>query len=173
MTPAALAWPAAERVRPVLELVAPGLRAVLQDDGRHGVASIGVPNAGPADPDSFVLANRLAGNRDGAGALEITAGGARLRCLAACHVAVVGGAPDVRVDGAAVPDGQTVPLAPGQLLEIGRLRGGLRTYLGVAGGLCGPEVFASVSQRRAERSGPGAAPGGPGPRRRTLETAPR
>ncbi len=153
-SPAALAWPE-DGVRPVLEIVAPGLRAVLQDGGRSGVAAIGVPQAGPADPDSFVLANRLAGNGDGAAALEITAGGTRARCLSACHVAVVGGAPDVRVDGAAVPAGRVVPLAPGQVLEVGRLRGGLRAYLAVAGGLLGPEVFASLASDELSGLGPG------------------
>ena len=153
--PAPLDWLAPERVRPVLEVVATGLRVVLQDEGRHGVAAFGVPNAGPADPDSFLLANRLVGNRDGAASLEITGGGARSRCRAACHVAVVGGAPDVRIDGAAVPSGQVVPLVPGQLLEIGRLHGGLRTYVGVAGGLYGPEVLASVSSDELSGLGPG------------------
>ena len=68
---------------------------------------------------------------------------------------MVGGAPDVRVDGAAVPAGQVVPLAPGQLLEIGRLHGGLRTYLAVAGGLCGPEVLASLASDELSGLGPG------------------
>jgi biotin-dependent carboxylase-like uncharacterized protein len=153
--PGPLEWSVHERARSVFEVVAPGLRAVLQDDGRHGVAALGVPNAGPADPDAFMLANRLVGNRDGAGALEITGGGTRARCLAACHVAVVGGAPEVRVDGAALPFGQVLPLAAGQLLEIGRIGGGLRAYLGVAGGLCGPDVLASLASDELCGLGPG------------------
>ena len=173
-TPAPLAWPAAEQARPVLEVVAPGLRAVLQDDGRHGVASIGVPNAGPADPDSFVLANRLAGNRDGAGALEITAGGTppalpRPRATWPWSVARPTSVSTVRRCRA----GQVVPLAPGQLLEIGRLRGGLRTYLGVAGGLCGPEVLASVASDELSGLGPGPLRARPGPRCRTVGPAAR
>ena len=157
---APLAWPATDGARSVLEIVTPGLRVVLEDDGRRGVAAIGVPRGGPADPESFLLANRLVGNGDGAGALEITAGGTRVRCLSPCHVAAVGGGPDVRIDGAAAPAGQVVPLARGQLLEIGRLQGGLRSYLGVAGGLCGPELFASVASD--ELSGLGPGPLGPG-----------
>ena len=78
----------------------------VQDGGRRGVAAVGVPGAGPADPVSFALANRLVGNAAGAGALELTGGGTRLRCLGACHVAAVGAAPEVRVDGTAVPAGQ-------------------------------------------------------------------
>jgi KipI family sensor histidine kinase inhibitor len=155
VTPAPVDWPVPEGARTVLEVVAPGLRAVFQDEGRRGVASLGVPNACPADPDSFLLANRLVGNRAGAGALEITGGGTRVRCRALCHVAVVGGAPDVRVDGAAVPAGRVVPLAPGQLLEIVRVHDGLRAYLGVAGGLYGPEVLASLASDELCGLGPG------------------
>ncbi len=54
-----------------------------------------------------------------------------------------------------MPAGQVVPLAPGQLVEIGRLHGGLRTYLGVAGGLRGPELFASLASDELSGLGPG------------------
>ena len=50
-------WTVPARARRVLEVVAPGLRAVVQDGGRRGVAAVGVPSAGPADPVSFALAN--------------------------------------------------------------------------------------------------------------------
>ncbi len=100
----------------MFEVVAPGLRAVLQDGGRRGVAAVGVPAAGPADPVSFELANRLAGNATGAGALELTGGGTRVRCLGECHVAVVGAAPEVGVEGTPVSAGQLLPLAAGQVL---------------------------------------------------------
>jgi KipI family sensor histidine kinase inhibitor len=67
--------------RPVLQVEAPGWRAVVQDGGRRGVAAIGVPAAGPADPVSHTLANRLVGNSDDAGAVEVTAGGMRVLAL--------------------------------------------------------------------------------------------
>ena len=151
---------AAGRRPPVLEVVAPGLRAVVQDGGRRAMAAAGVPAAAPADPVSFALANRLVGNAASAGTLELTGGGTRLRCRGACHVAVVGGAPEVRVDGAAVPESQVLPLEPGQVLEVGRLRRGCRTYLAVAGGILGPEVFGSSASD--ELCGLGAGPLPPG-----------
>jgi KipI family sensor histidine kinase inhibitor len=149
------AWSPPDGARRVLEVVAPGLRAVLQDGGRRGVAAVGVPIAGPADPTSFALANALVGNPPGAGALELTGGGTRLRCLGPCHVAIVGAAPEVRVDGAAVPGGQLLPLAPGQALEARALRRGCRTYLGVAGGLLGPLALGSSASDELCRLGPG------------------
>jgi len=157
---AAPPWAPPAGARPVLDVVAPGLRAVVQDGGRRGVAAAGVPAAAPADPVSFALANRLVGNAASAGTLELTGGGTRLRCRGACHVAVVGGAPEVRVDGAAVPDSQVLPLEPGRVLEVGRLRRGCRTYVAVAGGILGPEVFGSAASD--ELCGLGAGPLAPG-----------
>ncbi|HWD55873.1 MAG TPA: carboxyltransferase domain-containing protein [Acidimicrobiales bacterium] len=154
------AWSAPHGARLVLEVLAPGLRAVVQDAGRRGVAPTGVPAAGPADAVSGALANGLAGNAPGAGALECTGGGTRLRALGPCHVAVVGAAPEVRVDGTEVGPGRLVPLAEGQVLEIGVLRRGCRTYVAVAGGLLGPEVFGS--QGSDELCGLGPGPLGPG-----------
>jgi KipI family sensor histidine kinase inhibitor len=139
------AWTPPAAARRVWQVVSPGLRAVVQDGGRRGVAAAGVPRAGPADPVSFGLANRLVGNAEAAGAVEITGGGTRLRCAGECHVAVVGAAPQLRVDGAAVPAGQVLPLIAGQELEVGALRRGCRTYLSVAGGVVGPDVFGSLS----------------------------
>ena len=148
-------WSVPPEARPVFEVVAPGLRAVVQDGGRHAVAPVGVPGAGPADPVSFSLANGLAGNARDAGTLELTGGGTRLRCLGPCHVAAVGAAPDVRVDGTPAAQGQLLPLAAGQVLEVGRQRGGWRTYLSVAGGFLGPAWFGSSASDELTRLGAG------------------
>jgi KipI family sensor histidine kinase inhibitor len=153
-------WSLPADARAVFEVVAPGLRAVVQDGGRRAVAAVGVPAAGPADPVSFALANRLTGNATGSGVLELTGGWTRLRCLGACHVAVVGAAPEVRVDRTAERAGQLLPLDAGQVLEIGRQRGGCRSYLAVAGGILGPQWFASSATDQL--TGLGAGPLAPG-----------
>jgi len=153
-------WSPPAGARAVFEVVAPGLRSVVQDGGRRNVAAVGVPAAGPADPVSFALANRLAGNDAGAGTLEVTGGGTRLRCLAACHVAVVGAAPDLLVDGTAAPASQLLPLHAGQVLDIGRQRGGCRSYLSVAGGVVGPEWFGSSGTDELTGLGAGALASG-------------
>jgi biotin-dependent carboxylase-like uncharacterized protein len=154
-------WTPPPGARPVFELLAPGLRAVLQDAGRRGVAASGVPAAGVADPVSGALANGLAGNAPGAAVLEITGGGTRLRVLGPCHAAVVGAVPAVRVDGADVsPAGRLLPLEEGQVVEIGTLARGCRTYVAVAGGFLGPELFGSESSD--ELCGLGGGPLGAG-----------
>ncbi len=157
---AAPPWTLPAGARAVVDVLSPGLRALVQDGGRRAVAAAGVPTAGPADPVSFELANRLVGNAPRAGALELSGGGTRLICLGACHMAVVGAAPDVRVDGGTVPVGQLLPLGPGQTIEVGRQHAGWRTYLSVAGGFLGPEWFGSSATD--ELTGLGAGPLAPG-----------
>jgi KipI family sensor histidine kinase inhibitor len=149
-------WSPPPGSRRVLTVETPGWRAVLQDGGRNGVEAIGVPSAGPADPVSHALANRLVGNVDGAGAVEVTAGGMRLRALEPCHVAAVGGGAELRVDTTSVPSGQVVPIATGQIVDVGSFARGMRAYVAVAGGLLGPSVFDSCA--RDELSGIGPDP---------------
>jgi KipI family sensor histidine kinase inhibitor len=148
-------WDVPESARLVFEVTQPGLRTLLQDEGRRGVADIGVPWAGPGDPVSFSLANRLVGNPRGASALEVTARGPTLRCVAPGYVAVVGGSPDIHLQGQPVAAWQVLPVKRGQVLDIGRVRAGFRAYLAVAGGFVGPTLFGSVSSDQLSGLGPG------------------
>jgi len=140
-TPAADARAPERPAHPVFVVTQPGLRTVRQDGGRRGMAAIGVPAAGPADPTSFELANRLVGNPPDAVALEATAKGPTLRCLRPTFVAVVGARPELRLQGQPVPVDQVVPVAAGQVLDVGLVRDGLRCYLAVAGGFVGPDLL--------------------------------
>ncbi|MGH9089363.1 MAG: carboxyltransferase domain-containing protein [Acidimicrobiales bacterium] len=131
-----------------------GMLDLVQDGGRWGLAALGVPRAGPADPVAHELANRLCGNRPDGAALEVTASGPVLRAEVALHVAVVGDA-EVMVDGHHVRPGHVVPLAAGQRLAIGRVAGAARAYLAVAGGIEVPAVLGSRSTDVLAWLGPG------------------
>ena len=63
----------------------------MQDQGRWGYQSIGVPVSGALDQYSLHAANRLVGNPPQSAALEVTVLGPRLEALAACSIAVCGG----------------------------------------------------------------------------------
>ena len=139
-------WSLPPGARAVLEIEAPGCGPSLQDGGRRGVAAVGVPAAGPADPVSFELANRLAGNATGAAALELTGGGTRVRCLGACHVAVVGAAPEVGVDG--------MPVAGRAAAAVGGGTGAPRSVASTAGA-------AATSRWPAGSSGPSGSAASP------------
>ncbi len=154
-TPAADARPPERPANPVFVVTQPGLRTVRQDGGRRGMAAIGVPAAGPADPTSFELANRLVGNPPDAVALEATAKGPTLRCLRPTFVAVVGARPELRLQGQPAPVDQVVPVATGQVLDVGLVREGFRCYLAVAGGFAGPDLFGSCATDLLSGLGPG------------------
>jgi KipI family sensor histidine kinase inhibitor len=121
-----------------------GLLSLVQDRGRPGVAGLGVPRAGAADPYGLRLANRLVGNPEDAAAIETTARGPSLRFSAPAHVAVVG-TTDVQVDGLSVPADSVVPVGAGQTVTTGDVRRGLRSYIAVGGGIEIPTVLGSRS----------------------------
>ena len=121
-----------------------GFLSVVQDGGRLGVARLGVPRAGAADPYSLRVANRLVGNDEKSAAIEVTARGPGLRFSHSVHAAVVG-VTEVDIDGRGVPTDTIVPVLAGQLLTIGALRQGLRAYVAVAGGLETPVLLGSRS----------------------------
>lgn len=131
-----------------VEVLEPGLLSLVEDGGRTSVASIGIPDAGPADPDSMRLANRLVGNPDDDAAIEVTARGPTLRFRADAHIAVVTATHesiDLTIDRHPVGDDTVVPVSNGQTVSAGQLRHGLRAYLGIAGGIEIPMVVGSRS----------------------------
>jgi KipI family sensor histidine kinase inhibitor len=140
------------------EILSPGVLSLVEDRGRRSVAGLGVPRAGPADPEAMRLANRLAGNPDGAATVEVTAAGPSLRFTGDAHVTVVGVGPEaveVQVDGRPVGSGAVVPVADGQVVSVGRVRTGLRAYLAVAGGFDTPLEVGSHSSDMLCGLGPG------------------
>jgi len=164
-----------------VEVIRPGPLATVQDLGRPGYAHLGVPLSGAADQASLRLANRLAGNPDGAAGLELTLGRAVLRFTEAARVAVTGAPAAVTVTGPGgadlaaepgaaidVPAGADLAAEPGAAIDvpagaqvrIGAPATGLRSYVAVRGGIDVPPVLGS---RSADvRSGLGPAPLRPG-----------
>jgi KipI family sensor histidine kinase inhibitor len=138
-----------------VEVGAPGLLSMVQDLGRIGVAALGVPRGGAADPFALRAANRLVGNDGGAAAIEVTARGPRLRFAGPAHVAVVGRG-EVQVDGGPVAVDTVVPVAAGQEVSIGATFDDLRCYVAVAGGIEVDPVLGSRSSDVLSGLGPGA-----------------
>jgi len=130
-----------------IEVVRPGMLTTVQDwPGRIGYWHIGVPPSGPMDDLSFRIGNRLLGNPEGAAGLECTRGGPALRFPDGGRVAVTGAPVAVTVDGAAVPQWQSLAIPAGGVLDVGMLTGpGMRCYVLVAGGLVEPEYLGSTA----------------------------
>jgi biotin-dependent carboxylase-like uncharacterized protein len=117
----------------------PGLLTTVQDLGRPGLARIGVPAAGAVDVEALRHANLLVGNAPTAAALEVTVLGPELLFEVDATVAVAGRA-------------RFVPT--GTVLDVGRVRDGVRGYVAVRGGLDVPPVLGSRSTCTLSGLGP-------------------
>jgi KipI family sensor histidine kinase inhibitor len=158
--------PRSWKTGPVIEVIRPGPLATVQDLGRPGFGHLGVPRSGAADPASLRLANRLAGNPDGAAGIELTLGRAAFRFPSGARVAVAGAPAPVSLESgpqspsADMPHGSGFTVPAGGVVRLGAPRAGLRSYLAVRGGLDVPPVLGSRSADL--RSGLGPAPLRPG-----------
>jgi antagonist of KipI len=135
-----------------IHVVTPGLLTTVQDLGRWGFQSLGVPVAGAMDGVSHRLANLLVGNDMAAATLEVTLTGPELRFSEAWTVAVAGAAFDLTVDGAPVATAPFVVPANG-VLRFGARASGARAYVAAAGGIDVTKVLGSRSTYLLARMG--------------------
>ena len=124
----------------------PGIQTTVQDEGRFGYQQFGVSPAGPMDTQSFYLANILAGNQKGEGALELTFSGPALKFDEDNVIAITGADMTPTLNGEAIPSYQAVAVHAGDVLDFGFAAGnGCRSYVAFAGGLDVPLVMGSKS----------------------------
>jgi len=128
-----------------VEVLATGPLVLVEDAGRPGLAAVGVPRSGAADPRALRAANRLVGNRAEAAALELLLGGLVVRFATTTAFALVGAPAPATLDGTSVPPGCAVRAPAGAVLEVGVPARGLRTWLAVRGGLAAASVLGSRS----------------------------
>ena len=139
---------------PSLIVIRPGMLTTVQDLGRWGRQGSGVPVAGPMDPYSHRLANRLVDNDEGAAALEITLIGPELQADGDVLCAVAGAAFGPMVAGRPVPMHEPFTLPAGARLRFGAPAAGARATLAVQGGLDVEAPFGSRSTSLISRIGP-------------------
>jgi biotin-dependent carboxylase-like uncharacterized protein len=137
-----------------IQVARPGALTTIQDCGRPGYAHLGVPRSGALDAPAHHRANQLAGNPPGAPVLETTLTGVSVTARAAVTAAVTGAHAAVRLDGRPVGLGTAVAMAPGQTLDVGPARPGVRSYLAFSGGLRVPPVLGSASTDLLSGLGP-------------------
>jgi biotin-dependent carboxylase-like uncharacterized protein len=137
----------------MIEVLDGGLQTTIQDGGRPGYLSRGIPPAGAQDFYSLAIANLLVGNEltppplsraaPGAAGLEMLVKGATLRFAEETVVALAGADMAATLDGLAVPRFEPIIVPAGGVLACGAARSGARGYLAVAGGFDVPAVLGS------------------------------
>lgn len=128
------------------DVLSGGTQTTIQDyPARTGYWDIGVPPSGPMDSLSFCLANCLVGNLESAAGLEIIVSGPTLRFNQATFIALTGSAIEASLDGQQIEMKTRVKVEAGQVLKLGKVLDGARTYLAVHGGIDCPEYLGSRS----------------------------
>src|SRR5712672_3991853 len=136
-----------------LRILAPGLLTTVQDLGRPGYQSLGIPVSGALDPVSLRAANALVGNDQDAGALEVAYVGPTIAVEADdVRLSFVGAqaAIDILPDAAAttgirIATMRSIRVRRGEVIRICSLSGGAVLYVAVEGGFDIPPVLGSVS----------------------------
>ena len=140
-------------------MLAPGPLTLPTDAGRPGLAALGVSPSGAFDRGGYALANRLAGNPEGAPALEVTLGGLAVRARGEVLCVLPGADARARLEPRAAAPRPAAPHTPlylvdGDVLRLGTPRVGLRTYLATRGGLEFPATLGSASADLLSGLGP-------------------
>lgn len=127
----------------VVHVIKPGMLTTVQDTGRWGLQSRGVPVAGPMDPNSHRLANALVANNGDAATLEVTLVGPELEFEDERVVSVAGAEFGLTVDGRGVPANAAFVVMAGARLRFGARARGTRAYIAVNGGIATPPILGS------------------------------
>jgi antagonist of KipI len=123
----------------------PGMFTTVQDLGRWGFQSRGVPVSGALDWFSHRLANGLVGNDPRAATLEVTLLGPQVRFESPTVFAVAGAEFRLTLDDTPVEMGRVMDARAGSVLRFGERVSGARAYLALTGGVDVPEVLGSRS----------------------------
>jgi antagonist of KipI len=134
-------------------IIKPGMLTSIQDLGRWGFQSRGVPVAGPMDSYSHRLANALAGNVPSAATLEVTLIGPELLFDDERVIGVAGAEFELTVNGRPVAANTAFAVSAGSHLQFGRRLRGTRAYIAMGGGIGVTPVLGSRATHLASRMG--------------------
>ncbi|MEH6824342.1 MAG: biotin-dependent carboxyltransferase family protein [Motiliproteus sp.] len=135
------------------KVIQPGILTLIEDAGRFGQHHLGLTTGGPLDPLAFKWANRLCGNPLGTTALEVSIGGLTLEAQVGTRICLTGAEMPLKINGQLRESWRSLPVVPGDKIELGYASAGCRAYLAVAGGFDIPLSFGSSATVNREAIG--------------------
>lgn len=129
----------------MLKVERAGLMTSVQDLGRKGYRHLGVPVSGACDLSATRRVNALLENDGTDAVLECTMQGPLITFSEPTYIALSGGHMDAELDGERLEMEQVYKVNPGDELHCGHVTEGLRTYIGVKGGVQSPVLLGSRS----------------------------
>lgn len=142
-----------------IEVINPGIQSLVEDTGRPGLSHLGVPVSGAADARAARQANDLVGNAAGAAVIETLLGGLAISARRDLVLARTGALGQARIDGVQgtrhAPYATPFILHDRETLTLDTLHHGVRSYVGVRGGLAVARSLGSRSGDVMSNIGPG------------------
>ncbi len=122
-----------------------GLQTLIQDQGRVGYQSYGVPVSGVLDKKAASIANELVGNPPENPVIEITLLGPTIEIEGDCQIAITGANLSPKINQKVVPCYTTINVKSGDKLSFGAIKNGCRAYLAIGGAIQIPKWLESYS----------------------------
>ena len=129
----------------MIKILKPGLFSTIQDKGRIGLQSYGIPHSGSMDSFSSDLGNKILGNNKENAVMEITMIGPVLEFEFSTFICITGADLSPSVQNMNIPMNTVVPIKSNDILSFGALKRGLRAYIAVLGGFKTEKVYNSRS----------------------------
>ena len=127
-----------------------GLHLSVQDKGRQGFQSLGVPESGALDQDALLIGNALVGNGADAAVLETCFGGVSFSCDKPMRVALTGVRETFLTvqdkasgESLSVPPYRSIDVAAGLTVTLGPLKDSFSAVVAIAGGVDVPLLYGS------------------------------
>ncbi|WP_409250976.1 biotin-dependent carboxyltransferase family protein [Bacillus sp. SCS-153A] len=130
-----------------------GLLTTIQDSGRIGYRSIGMPVSGPMDDKAFRIANLLVGNNEGQEAIEVTLQGPVLHFTSDTTIAISGADLNPTINHERVLNNKPLHIHKGDVLRFGMASKGMRAYIAFKDGLRVAKSLGSISTNTLARIG--------------------
>ena len=129
----------------MVKIISSGFHVSIQDLGRIGYGSFGVPTSGAMDMYSAKLANSLLNNNENDAVLEITFGACKLQFDSDCTICITGADFSAVINNNKVALNTTLQLKKGSILSFGKRIYGVRIYIAITKGFQTKVVLGSRS----------------------------
>lgn len=128
-----------------IKIINGGLLSSVQDAGRYSYQQFGMPVSGAMDTYSLQLANWLVGNNRFEACIETSYLGPEIEFLSETLIGITGAHVVPQINGEFIETNSTISVKKGDILIMGAVKKGMRTYISFCGGINVPEVMGSKS----------------------------
>ncbi|WP_299099704.1 biotin-dependent carboxyltransferase family protein [uncultured Winogradskyella sp.] len=129
----------------MVKILKAGFYSTIQDNGRFGYSSFGVPVSGAMDQKAYNFANTILGNDKNSAVIEMTMVGAEIQFMVPTLVAITGANMTPKLNGIPIDMNTSIVVRVNDVLSCGIAKNGFRTYIAVKGGFLTDLVLGSRS----------------------------